>query len=157
MAHWCTVLLLSTHLQSVADPTKAFTTIKKITSISNPMVQILNWIFWPPHLEIDKRVQFCLFIYQSRYKINLKNLRNLKLLKQVSFWAVAVSILLYGCTTWMLTKCIEKKLDVNLTRMLCAALKKSWKQHIIKQQLPNHLPPISEIIQVRWTRHKGHC
>ena len=24
------------------------------------------------------------------------------------FQAVVVSILLYGCTTWMLTKCIEK-------------------------------------------------
>ena len=29
-----------------------------------------------------------------------------------------VSSLLYGCTTWMLTKCIEKKLDGNCTRIL---------------------------------------
>ena len=36
------------------------------------------------------------------------------------FQAVAVSILLYGWTTWMLTKCIEKKLDGNYTRMLWA-------------------------------------
>ena len=34
------------------------------------------------------------------------------------FQAVGVSILLYGCTTWMLTKHIEKKLDENCTRML---------------------------------------
>ena len=34
------------------------------------------------------------------------------------FQAVVVSILLYGCTTWMLTKCMEKKLDGNFTRML---------------------------------------
>ena len=39
-----------------------------------------------------------------------------------------MSILLYGCTTWTLTKCIEKKLE-------------------------GHLPPI----QVHRTRHAGHC
>ena len=36
------------------------------------------------------------------------------------FQAVAVSILLYGYTTWTLTKNIEKKLDENYTRMLNA-------------------------------------
>ena len=30
-------------------------------------------------------------------------------IKQDFFQAVAVSILLYGCTTWTLTKCMEKK------------------------------------------------
>ena len=33
-----------------------------------------------------------------------------------------VSILLYGCTTWTLTKQLEKKLDSNYTRMLRAIL-----------------------------------
>ena len=32
--------------------------------------------------------------------------------------AAVMSILLYGCTTWMLTKCMEKKLDGNYIRML---------------------------------------
>ena len=32
--------------------------------------------------------------------------------------AAVVSILLYGCTGWMLTKRLEKKLDGNYTRML---------------------------------------
>ena len=32
------------------------------------------------------------------------------------------SILLYGCTTWTLTKLLEKKLDSNYTRMLRAIL-----------------------------------
>ena len=43
------------------------------------------------------------------------------------FQAAVVSILLYGCTTWMLTKCMEKKQDSNCTRMLQAILNKSWK------------------------------
>ena len=42
--------------------------------------------------------------------------------------SVAVSILLHRCTTWMLTKRNDKKLDANYTRMLRAILIKSWKQ-----------------------------
>ena len=45
------------------------------------------------------------------------------------FQATVVSILLYGCTTWTLTKRPEKKLDGNYTRMLRAILNKSWRQH----------------------------
>ena len=66
-----------------------------------------------------------------------------------------MSILLYRCTTWTITKRMEKKLDGNYTRLLRAI--KSWKQHPTKQQLYSHLPPITETIQVRRTRHAGHC
>ena len=45
----------------------------------------------------------------------------------------------------------------NYTRMLRAILNKSWRQHPTKNQLYGHLPPITKIIQVRWTRHAGHC
>ena len=68
-----------------------------------------------------------------------------------------MSILLYGCTTWTLTKRKEKKLDGNYTRMLQAILNKSWRQHPTKQQLYGHLPPITKTIKVRRTRHAGHC
>ena len=37
--------------------------------------------------------------------------------KRSFFQAAVVSILLYGCTTWTLTKRLEKKLDGNYTRM----------------------------------------
>ena len=73
------------------------------------------------------------------------------------FQAVVVSILLYGCTTWMLMKWLEKKLDSNYTRMLWAILNMSWRQHPTKHQLCSHLPPIMKTIQVRRTRHAGHC
>ena len=72
------------------------------------------------------------------------------------FQAVVVSILLYGCTTWMLTKRLEKKLDGNYTRILWAILNNSWRQHSTKQQLYSHIPPITKTIQIRWTRHMGH-
>ena len=39
-------------------------------------------------------------------------------MKHSFFQAVVMSILLYRCTTWMLTKRLEKKLDGNYTRML---------------------------------------
>ena len=68
-----------------------------------------------------------------------------------------LSILLYGCTTWMLTKRIKKWLHRNYTRILRAVFNKFWKQHSTKQQLYSHLPPISPTIQVRQARHAGHC
>ena len=68
-----------------------------------------------------------------------------------------MSILLYGCTTWTLTKWLEKKLDGNYTRMLQAILNESWRQHPTKQQLCDHLPPLTKTIKVRRTRHAGHC
>ena len=73
------------------------------------------------------------------------------------FLAVVVSILLYGCTTWTLTKRMKKKLNGNYTRMLRATLNKFWRQHPTKQQLYGHLPLITKAIQVRRTRHVGHC
>ena len=47
-------------------------------------------------------------------------------MKRSFFQAAITSILLYGCTTWTLTKRLEKKLDGNYTRMLRAILNKSW-------------------------------
>ena len=70
---------------------------------------------------------------------------------------IFASILLYGCTTWTLTKRLEKKLDGNYTRMMRAILNKSRRQHPTKHQLYGHLPPITKTIQVTRTRHAGHC
>ena len=72
-------------------------------------------------------------------------------------WPPVVSILLYGCTTWTLTKRLERKVDGNYTRMLRAILNNSWRQHPTRHQLYGHLPPITKTIQVRRTRHAGHC
>ena len=68
-------------------------------------------------------------------------------MKRSFFQATVVSILLYGCTTWTLTKRLEKKLDGNYTRMLRAILNKSWQQHPTRHQLYGHLPPIRKNIQ----------
>ena len=78
-------------------------------------------------------------------------------MKHSFFQAAVVSILLYGCTTWTLTKRLKKKLDGNYTRMLRAILNKSWRQHVTRHRLYGHLPPITKTIQVRPTNHAGHC
>ena len=77
-------------------------------------------------------------------------------MKRSFFQAAVVSILLYGCTTWTLTKRLEKKLDGNYTRMLRAILNKSWGQHPTTHELYGHLPPITKTIQARQNRHAGH-
>ena len=76
-------------------------------------------------------------------------------MKRSFFQAVVVSVLLYGCTTWTLTKRLEKKLDGYYTRMLRAILNKSWQP--TRRQLYGHLPPVTKTIQARRTRHAGHC
>ena len=78
-------------------------------------------------------------------------------MKRSFFQAAILSILLYGCTTWTLTKRPEKRLDGNYTRMLRAILNRSWRQHFTKQQLYGHQPPITKTIQVRRARHARHC
>ena len=78
-------------------------------------------------------------------------------MKHSFFQAAVTSMLLYRCTTWTLTKRLEKKLDGNYTRMLRAILNKSWRQHPTRHQLYGHLPPITKTIQVRRARHAGHC
>ena len=51
---------------------------------------------------------------------------------------VAVSVLLYGYTTWTQIKCLLEKLNENNKNMLFAVLNESWKQHP-KNNLTSHL------------------
>ena len=78
-------------------------------------------------------------------------------IKSSLFRVAVVSILRYRSTTWTLTKCMEKKLDGNYTRMLQTILNKSWRQHPTKQQLYGHQPPITKTIKIRRTKYAGHC
>ena len=91
-------------------------------------------------------------IYLYRWKSDLTDK-----MKRSFFQVAVVSILVYGCTTWMLTKRLEQKRDGNYTRMLRAILNKSWRQHPTRHQLYGHPPPITKTIKVRRTRHAGHC
>ena len=112
--------------------------------VGNYLVSFSNddkWFIWRRRVSLLNGISICLS-YLS--------------LEETAFQAAVVSILLYGCTTWTLTKRLEK-LDSNYTRMLRAILNKSWWQHPTRHQLYGHLPPITKTIQVRRTRHAGHC
>ena len=65
----------------------------------------------------------------------------------VLFWLVG----LYGIST------LVGYLKPKECYMLRAILNKSWWQHPTRHQLYGHLPPITKTIQVRQTRHAGHC
>ena len=78
-------------------------------------------------------------------------------LKRNFFRAVVESVLVYGSSTWTLTKHLEKKLDGTYTRMLRAALNISWKQHPTNTELYGKIPPLSNSIQERRMRFAGHC
>ena len=69
---------------------------------------------------------------------------------------IIISIFL-GCTTWTLTKRLEKKLDGNYTRILRAILTKFRRQYATRHRLYSHLPPVTKTIQVRRSRYTGHC
>ena len=105
--------------------------------------------------DIDTRLTKAWTAIDSRSIIWKSNLTDK--MKRTFFQAAIVSILLHGCTTWTLTKRLEKKLDDNYTRMLWAILNKSWQQHPTRRQLYGRLPPITKTIQARRTRHAGHC
>ena len=78
-------------------------------------------------------------------------------MKRSFFQAAVVSIMLYGCTTWTLTKRMDKKLDGNYTKMPWAILNKTRRQHPTRQRLYGHQPPITKTIKIRRNRHTGHC
>ena len=52
----------------------------------------------------------------------------LERLKRNFFRAIVESVLTYGSITWTLTKTLENRLNGSYTRMLRAALNKSWKE-----------------------------
>ena len=73
------------------------------------------------------------------------------------FQAAVVSILLYGCTTWMLTKRLEKKLEA-ITQEFCEQYWTSPRSNT--PQGTNYTANCllsRKPIQVRRTRHAGHC
>ena len=65
-------------------------------------------------------------------------------LKREFLCATVEKVLLYGATTWTLTKYLESKLDGTYTRMLRAILNISWREHPTKEQLYGPIPAISK-------------
>ena len=78
-------------------------------------------------------------------------------MKRNFFRSTVESVLVYGSSTWTLTKKLEKTLDGTYTRMLRAILNVSWKSHPTKARLYGPLPPVSHTIRDRRITFAGHC
>jgi hypothetical protein len=72
------------------------------------------------------------------------------------FRATAETILLYGCTTWSLTKQEERALDGTYTRMLRMVLNLHWSLHTSNHDLYGSLDKISRVIRARRLSLAGH-
>ena len=77
-------------------------------------------------------------------------------MKRSFFQAAVTSILLYGCTTWT-NKTAEEEARRQLHKNAASNLEQVLAATPTKHQLYGHLPPITKTIQVRQTRHAGHC
>ena len=73
------------------------------------------------------------------------------------YWKKIDKVLFHGTRQFFDIIWCNSTWDGNYTRMLRAILNKSWRQHPARHQLYDHLPPITKTIQVRRTRHAGHC
>ena len=135
-----------------ADTVKWFQ-ILDLEKGTNPLYNLGSSALWTEK-DVDTRLTKA-WTAIDRLSIIWKSDLNDKM-KRSFFRAAIVSILLYACTTWTLTKRFEKKLDGNYTRMLRAILNKCWRQHPTRHQLYGHLPPIAKTIQARRDRHTGH-
>ena len=78
-------------------------------------------------------------------------------LKRDFFRATVKSVLIYGATTWTLTKNLLKRLDGSYTRMLRVVLNISWEEHPTKQRLYGTIPALSRTIVKARMRFAGHC
>ena len=75
-------------------------------------------------------------------------------IKQDFFQVVAVSILLYRCTIWMLTKCMEKKLDGELHKNAVCQFEQ------ILEALPKNTTavwPLTSHLKNHWTKMNKTC
>ena len=73
--------------------------------------------------------------------------------------SISLLVLLYGCTPYVIKKCIEKKIDGNHTSIWQVISNKLWKRHLKKKKKQlqfDYLPPISQTVQVRRTRSTEH-
>ena len=79
-------------------------------------------------------------------------------MKRSFFQAAVVLILLYGCTTYTLTKRLEEETRRQLHKNAASNIETSPGGNTPQgTQLYGHLSPITKPIQVRRTRHAGHC
>ena len=78
----------------------------------------------------------------------------------VLFKAACISILLYGCETWILTEALTEKLDIfaRTCYRIMLGIKQS-RDHVTNERLYQRVNqvPIREMIRERQLKFTGHC
>ena len=97
--------------------------VDKFTYLGSSVDVLLGWFVESTEKDIDTRLTKA---WKAINRLSIIWKSDLTDKMKCSFFQAAVtSTLLYGCTTWTLTKRLKKKLDGNYTRMLRAILNKS--------------------------------
>ena len=78
-------------------------------------------------------------------------------MERAFFRATVQPVLLYGFSTWTLSRHLENRLDGTCTKMLRSILNVSWTEHPTKRRLYGSLPLLSLIIREQRLRFAGHC
>ena len=77
-------------------------------------------------------------------------------IKRDFFRATVEFVLIYGASTWTLTKRLLTRLDGTYTRMLRVVLNISWREHPTKLRLYGKVPSLSNTIIKSRMRFAGH-
>ena len=95
--------------------------------------------------------------HQSVIKIpQRRNLSAKSCIRFNSVYLVKVTIW-FGLVLWHINYCRLLNVKPIFIHINSSISNKSWQQHPTRHQLYGHLPPITKTIQVRRTRHAGHC
>ena len=78
------------------------------------------------------------------------------IIKRRFFRATVESVLLYGATTWTLTKALESKLNGAYTWMLRAVTNSTWQDHPTNAEVYRDSSPVVDVIRERRTRFVEH-
>ena len=130
------------------------TTEEKPLKCTDDFVYLGSWIK-SSKKDIDVRIGKA---WTALRKLNIIWQSGLPMKLKLSFFHTTVtSVLLYGSSTWTLTKELEKRLNGCYTKMLRVVKNVTWQQHLDNNTLYGDLPKITTKIAMQRVMFAGHC
>jgi hypothetical protein len=108
---------------------------------------------------VDVRKRVAMASAQFKRLTNIWQAGNISRKTKISlFKSLVLSVLLYGCETWKLTKGEERKLDIFQTKCLRKICKIRWQQHISNKSVLDmtEVEKISDVVRRRRWNWVGH-
>ena len=136
------------------NPSNLTTINKKCIKPTNDFFYLGSWIY-SNEKDVDVRIGKA---WVALLKLNTVWNSNLpKNLKLAFFHTTVSSVLLYGSSTWTLTKKLETKLNGRYTKMLRVVNNVKWQQSISNNVLYDNLPKITNTNATQRLNFAGHC